>query len=231
MDPLILQVATLDLLQGDSVIQQKDNCVIPLSIWRTMIDDQEDEDGQEVLLVEVTQGSTTFVLHVDSFTTESEDTLFIPSRFQHDLNMEEYVFVRVLKEMPPIATRIVLEPLEQTFQSFDIATAVSELLSHWHVLSEHTILSVPCPELDGFPIEIYVKVTEPAPIVLLRGEVPLEIASSELESPPRVPVPASSPVEDLSNQTQEDDFSSFLPPPQAQAFVPFGGHGYRLGSQ
>jgi hypothetical protein len=223
----------LDLLQGDTLIQQKDNCIVPLHIWRDWVEKQEDEDGQEVLLVEITQGSTKFVLHVESYTTESEDTIFIPSRFQHDLNMEEYVFVTILKEMPPNATRIVLEPLEQTFQSFDIATAVSELLSHWHVLSEHTILSVPCPELDGFPIEIYVKGTEPAPFVLLRGEVPLEIASSELASPPLVPVPATSPIEFHRQDTPipaDDDFSTFLPPPQAQSFVPFGGHGYRLGT-
>ncbi len=213
-------------------IQQKDNCIIPLPIWRDWIEKQEEEDGQEVLLVEITQGSTKFVLHVESYTTESEDTIFIPSRFQHDLNMNEYVFVTILKEMPPNATRIVLEPLEQTFQSFDIATAVSELLSHWHILSEHTILSVPCPELDGFPIEIYVKEVEPAPIVLLRGEVPLELSSSQkVESPP---TPTSSPIEFHRQDTpipEEDDFSSFLPLPQTQSCMSFSGQGHRLGSQ
>lgn len=226
MDPLILQVATLDLLQGDSVIQQKDNCIVPLQIWRDWVEKQENEDGQEVLLVEVTQGSTKFVLHVESYTSESEDTIFIPSRFQHDLDMNEYVFVTILKEMPPNATRIVLEPLEQTFQSFDIATAVSELLSHWHVLSEHTILSVPCPELDGFPIEIYVKSIEPAPIVLLRGEVPLDISGDfpEPESLPEQPIQRQ-----LTPIPEEFDFTELLPVQQS-GFVPFGGQGYRLGS-
>ena len=231
MDPLLLQVATLDLLSTSTL--EKDNCIVPLSIWRDWIELQEDE-GQDVLLVELTQGSTTIVLHVESYTTESEDTIFIPNRFQHDLNMNEVIFVKLLTEMPPNATRIVLEPLEQTFESFDIATAVSEHLSHWHILSEHTILSVPCPELDGFPIEIYVKEVEPAPIVLLRGEVPLELSSSGLASPPLVPAPTSSPIEFHRQDTpipEDDDFSSFLPPPQTQAYIPFSGYGYRLGTQ
>lgn len=197
---------------------QKDNCAVPRYVWQRWIEKQE----TEVLLVEIKQGEIRHVLCVDSYHTSEPDLMYISQRYISDLNMDEYVEVSVLKNLPPIATKIILEPLDADSHGFDIATAVSEYLSHWNVLKSGTILTVNSTEIEGYKMDIYVKSTEPEDIVLLRGEVPLEIASLEEVRPP-TPFPKGPPM--------FEDFDSMIAlPSQPQTFTAFQGSGRRLGS-
>jgi hypothetical protein len=167
--------------------------------------------------------------------------MYIPSSLAIEFDTEEYVEVSLLEEMPPVATKIILEPLEADTYGFDIAGATSEYLSHWNVLKVGTTLSVPSLEIEGYTMMIHVAKTEPADIVLLRGEVPMELV--ELEQPlqrPLTPVPQPpSPLlapQTLEQTTINDDFDHLIPmsqlqrPQTARGFVPFGGQGRRLGS-
>jgi hypothetical protein len=194
--------------------------------------------------VEVIQGEQRFVLTVDSPHTGETDILYVPSRVFTEL-IGTQVEVNLLTELPPIATNIVLQPLDTELYHCDIAGAVSEYLSHWNVLQKHTTLSVPCPELGGYSVDVFVQETEPADYVLLRGEVPMNLAESLLTVPEWVtPVvlppapPAMKPPTPIPNEPEV-----FLPipwggthqqqPPPAprgkNGFVPFSGTGRRLG--
>jgi hypothetical protein len=108
------------------------------------------------------------------------------------------------------------------------------------VLKAGTTLSVPSLEIEGFSYMIHVASTEPAPIVLLRGEVPMELVElpEEQRQPTPIPYIQSPLLAPSKQQDPQEDFNSFLPlppaaatpPPTKPSFTPFGGQGRRLGS-
>ena len=212
---------------------EKDNCLVPLSIWRQWIEQQ----STEVLLVTIQQNDIRLVLCVEGHHSEETDVLYIPGRYLHDFEDELHVEVSVLEELPPIATKIVLEPLDQEFGDIDVAAAVSQHLSHWNILKKHTVLSVPCDELAGYPLEVFVKDVEPTELVLLRGEVPLELA--ENHQPQQSPFFPVQPMNDRQltsidehAEVEDGDYDFLLPVAATPSgkFRPFSGTGYRLGS-
>jgi len=183
--------------------------------------------------VELTQGTIQHTLCVSCGTNESYTTIFLPTRCFLTLDVSSDVSVRVVQTMPPIATKIVLQPLDNELYHCDIASAVSKHLVGWQVLSKWTTFTIQCEELGGYPVDIFVKSIEPADIVLLRGEVPLE-----LEEPLETPVEWSkstlplnpSPVE-IPQEVPFDDAAPFLEEmPQQKGFIPFSGSGRRLGN-
>jgi hypothetical protein len=183
-----------------------------------------------VLLVEVIQMGDPFVLHVASHHDQNRDGIFLPPRVLAALNASEYVEVKVLDSSPPQATKIVLQPLDEDIADcVDISEVVSEQLSKWHTLKQGTILSIECESAGGLILDILVKATEPAELVLLRGEVPLEIErigqQQPLPQPHLLPQLPTSVAADFA----EEDFSIPLPTPTSSGFVPFSGKGYRLG--
>lgn len=218
-----------------------------MSLWQRWV-----ELENEILLLEIKQDAVKHILVVEGHHDFSPNTIYIPQRFMNDYKRFEIAEVKVLQEIPPIATSIKLHILEQEFEGFDIVTAVSEYLSHWNILSKGAIISVPCSELGGFPVEILVTDTKPEDIVLLRGEVPLELEEHD-PSPPQSPVivpQQSSNIHDSSVIVPPDvidEFSDILPNSNTliqnlasdrhyrnssnkPSFTPFSGTGYRLGS-
>jgi hypothetical protein len=230
MEPSILSLGYLaHLEESASYYEECDQCIVPQHLWRTWIEDQ--EDGS-VLLVELTQGDHTKTLCVGGSTTESNTTVFLPKRCFQEFSISEPVSVKVQKTMPPLATKLVLQPLDNVLYHCNIVDTVSKYLSEWQVLTKWTILSIPCEELGGFPVELFVKEVEPADIVLLRNEVPLELAEP-LESVVEWALPTQEP---LSEPSSIDSSSTLCPPfleeePEPQTgFIPFSGTGHRLGN-
>lgn len=220
-EPLCLHPTRTDEAEHDA-------CSVHSSLWNRWIRNQ----TTETLLVEITQGDQRYVLTVDSPHNGEHTTIYVPSRIFAGLQGPE-VYMNLMNELPPVATNIVLQPLDTELYHCDIAGAVSELLSHWNVLQKHTTLSVPCPELGGYCVDVFVQETEPADCVLLRGEVPLNLTEPLLTVPEWVapaPAPAPRPPTPIPNEPE-----AFLPmfTPQEQlpknGFIPFSGTGRRLG--
>ena len=222
---------------------EKDACIVPRHLWQVWVDRQ----TTEVLLLELQQLNHRHILSVESYHNGSRDRIYLPSHACMDFDMDEYVEVTVLKEMPPVATSILLEPLEAETYGFDIAGATGAYLSHWNILKAGMTLSVPSLEIEGYSYMIHVAKTEPADIVLLRGEVPMDLV--ELPEQPqdtaRPPTPfpwGPSPLLPSMLAHSVEDFNSILPlvslpPPittaqttRTNTFVAFGGQGKRLGT-
>lgn len=226
-EPTILQLGYLNQLEEETYsYEQHDQCVVPNHLWRRWVQDQELD---QVLLVELVQKSIKQVLCVGAGTTESISTIFLPTRCFQEFDTSIDVSVSILKTMPPLATKITLQPLDNELYHCDIASAVSKHLMEWQVLTKWTTITVQCEELGGYPVDIFVKSIEPADTVLLRGEVPLEL-DEPIESIPEwttvppvsVPVPVEMPFEPIEEQKEESVKST--------GFVSFSGTGYRLGS-
>ena len=222
-EPLCLHPTRTDEADNDC-------CSVHADLWNLWISSQ----TIETLLVEIVQENQRFVLTVDSPHTGERDTLYLPSRIFTELQGSRVTVTR-LTELPPMATNIILQPLDTELYHCDIAGAVSEYLSHWNVLQKHTTLSVPCPELGGYCVDVFVQETEPADCVLLRGEVPLHLAESLLTVPEwGIPVPAPSERPSTPIPTEPEIFLPMVPPqPQPRGrgppvFTPFSGAGRRL---
>jgi hypothetical protein len=216
---------TQSLIFLEESIPDNGGCVIYSglwSTWSTMITD--------LMLVKITHGTNIFVLHVHSFHNQDQNTIFLPN-WCFDNQSDLIVKMELIEEMPPVATKITLQPLDSEIYHCDIATAVSEHLSNWQVLSVGTTLTVPCKELGGFLVDIFVKAIEPAETVLLRGDVPLELdepletvaewvkKSTQLVDRPLSPNPQST----LSIQELFPEVES-----KKKGFVAFSGKGYSL---
>jgi hypothetical protein len=210
------------LLDDDELGVEKDGCLVPQNIWRRWVDAQE----AEVLLVEIQQGGTRFILCVEGPHQQSTMDIYIPGRYMRDLVFEERVRVQVLEEMPPNATEIVLQPLDGGFGGVDLASAASQFLSNWNVLTAGSILSIPCEELGGFEVDVLVKQVEPAATVLLRGEVPLV-----LEDPTEHEFLPQPVVQQPVVAEEDEDFNSMVPVSLPQATSAFSGNGRRLGGK
>ena len=203
-------------------IQEYDRCIIHKNLWTQWTD-----NINEVLIVKITIGTNTHYLHIHSYHDISEDIIYIPNRCIGSENTTE-VTMELVTEMPPQATKIILQPLDNEVYHCDISATVSAHLSNWQVLSEGTTLTVSCEELGGFPVDIFVKSIEPEKTVLLRGQVPLE-----LEEPIET-------VEEWINSTSPNQavpaFVDGPVLPEAQTnnkihekkFIPFSGKGYSL---
>jgi hypothetical protein len=219
------------LYEETDTYEQRDQCIVPQEQWKEWIQNQE----TEVLLLEIKQDSVTHILCVGGFTNESDTTLFLPKRCFLSFDITKTVDVSIVKTMPPHATKITLKPLDNELYHCDIASAVSKHLSHWQVLTKWTTLTVPCEELGGYLVDIFVSDIEPANIVLLRDEVPLELdqpiedvvefhSSSVKESNE-----SKEEFNDSKESNDEDYFSNMIEEPSSKGFVPFSGTGNRLG--
>jgi hypothetical protein len=206
----------------DDYVPENDCCVIPNRLWTAWIQEQSD-----VLLVKITYQGKEQILHVHSYHSNDTKTIYIP-RWCFSIDSSIDVTMERILEMPPVATKITLQPLDAEIYHCDISKEVSEHLANWQTLMEGTTITVECEELGGFPVDLFVKSIEPASTVLLRGDVVLELAEpletvAEWVPPPAPPVPR--PSTPSPSPGIEESFQPII----QKGFVPFSGQGHRLG--
>jgi len=209
----------------DVLIAEKDGCLISKDLWTTWVAEQVDE----LLLVNLTQNDARHTLVVEGYHNQHDDSIYVPMSVFRDLTGNQ-VTVSVEKEMPPHATKILLQPLDNELYHCDIASSVSAYLSNWNLLKKNTILTVPCQELGGFEVDVFVKDIEPADLVLLRGDVPMEL-DEPLETVAEWVKPEPEPplaLPPLPAVDFDSPFEGTQPPKISNGFVPFSGKGYSL---
>jgi hypothetical protein len=228
--PAFLRVAPLNhFLEDADINKEHDNCIVPKRLWKTWVDQQ----SAEVLLVEVRQGDTRAILCVEAPQDVSSEHIYIPQRYFPEFEEYAVSLVSVITSMPPKATKIELQLVDSEMYHNDLSGAVSKVLSNWNILKVGTVLTVPCEELGGYYVEVIVKSCEPADIVLLRGEVPLDIAEPLIKGPswysPRRP---PTPIPEEPIQFSDEDFAELVPKTVSQLsptrFTPFSGKGSSL---
>ena len=138
------------------------------------------------MIVRLVQGETTFVCTVGGYS--EDDFILCPEWFFYTLVKGETARVDCLwneedsieesgEYLPlPLATKIVLKPLDNEFYHADIEEELSRHLEKFKCLQKGVTLIVPLSSLGGFEVDIFVESCEPSDEVLLRGDVPLELA-------------------------------------------------------
>ncbi len=215
--------------EGSAGPMEQDSCVVPQETWLKWVNTQ----TTEVLCVTVKQFGEPTLLVVSGGHQDDDTTIYLPQQVMLGMTRDEYCSVRVARELPPVVTKVVIQPLDNELYHCDIGTAVSKHLSNWNLLHKHQTLTVECEELGGYPVDVFIQALQPADTVILRGEVRLELAESlenvvEWTAPPvqqpgvhRPPTPYPEADEDFSG--------SMLPISAPKGFQPFGGTGHRLG--
>jgi hypothetical protein len=137
------------------------------------------------MIVRLVQDEATFVCTVGGYT--EDDFILCPDWFFYTLAKGETAKVECLwnedneglqeEYLPlPLATKIVLKPLDNEFYHADIEEELSRHLEKFKCLQKGVTLIVPLESLGGFEVDIFVENCEPSSEVLLRGDVPLELA-------------------------------------------------------
>jgi hypothetical protein len=229
--PLLLGICPLvQWEEYDGV--ETDGCVVAKHIWQRWVQEQ----TTEVLCVEITQGAIKYIVPVNGYHNDYRRHMYLPAHVYNEYSERDFVEVRVCKVMPPNATSITLQPIDEDLLDYDLTAATSTFLSNWNILTKHTVLHVPIPELGGLVAELFVKEVAPADTVLLRGEVPLVMDDPLLYTPkPQdfVPFSLPPPPPQTDEDKDDDDEWSMLPtglcPPVTSYRAPFSGTGHRLG--
>ena len=169
----MLKVYSLDTL-GVSRQEQHDTVWIHKDHWLRLMH----LDCPDVLLLRLVQGDVIRIATVGDNHEMNPGDIYVPYHMFGSFIEGEEVLVEREINMPPIVTKILLQPLDNELYHCDIAGAVGAVLGQWNVLSKHTTLSVPCEELGGYLVDVFIKDLEPADCCMLRGDVPLELAES-----------------------------------------------------
>ena len=220
--------------------ENADRCLLPEYLWNRMLeDDHDDIDGMYLIRLTHADSGNTITLSVGGGHNDDNTMIFVPSWVFLHMPTATPVSYEFLTDLPPKATSIKIKPLDNALYCVDIAEDVSNALSDWHVIQKVTIFEVSLTALGGYPVEVFVEHVEPQDTVLLRGEVPLELAESVETVPefqpqpirPPTPIPQDAPI--FQPTPSLNDFMGpmvpFLPPPsKKQKFTPFQGQGRRL---
>ena len=211
--------------------QQNDLCYLPKDEWRRLMH----LDCPDILLLTIEQGESKCTLTVGDSHDQEQDNIYIPYHCMGAFLEGAEVIVRRCLEMPPLATKIVLQPLDNELYHCDIAGAVSKVFSCWNILEKNTVVSVPCEELGGYLVDVFIKDVEPADTVLLRGNCPMELAE------PLEQILEWKEEEKKETKASEEEIpegvwrpvamdSKVAETPHTTGFTPFSGAGNRLGS-
>jgi hypothetical protein len=231
---------------GSGIVSENaDQCLLPNYLWERMLqDDHSDIDGMYLVRLTHQDSGNTITLSVGGGHHDDNRIVYVPSWVFLHMPTVTQVRYDFLTELPPMATKIQIKPLDNALYCVDIAEVVSTVLSNWHVIQKGTIFEVPLTTLGGYPVEVFVENVEPQDCVLLRGEVPLELSESvetvpefqpQVQAPPRppTPIPREEPI--FQPTPSLEDFMGpmvpFTPPPPSnkkQKFIPFQGQGRRL---
>lgn len=224
----------LSMYEGDNSVatNDADRCLLPNYLWERIIHDTTLQ-VHNLYLMEFSNDTQHVTLSVGGGHHDDDNMVFVPQWVFGIFSEGAPVKYKPLRTIPPSATKITIKPLDNMLYHVDINEEVSRYLSDWHVLQEGLILQIHLQSID-YQALMYIESVEPSPLVLLRGEVPLEVVPMEEEVPPTVPIPTT-PVQPLPMQphTQIPDcfFGPMVPtgpPPPKQQKYNFPGTGRRL---
>lgn len=220
----LLCVEPLDNL-GVLRSEQTDQCILPMRLWKHLVH----LDSPEVLLLTISQGDVTHTLVANGGHQSNRTTVFVPYWCAEAFLPGVEAEVK-RAPVPPVATKIVLEPLDTELYQCDISATVSAELGKWNVLTQGTTFRVECEELGGYHMNIFVKSVEPERIVLLRGEVPLELTEPQEVAPMETPPNAQETKEDKGTDVPKvsDMFAFEDEDTPSNEWKPFQGAGRRL---
>ena len=177
------------------------------------------------------------------------DHIYIPTNLFYQFNLAENsdLMVTILKDPPPIATKIGIMPLDENFYS------IEDIKSYLEIMFKKTMISLTLEEIIELPyldttIKFQIKSLEPAPIISIHDIEQVEIdllPNTELQSrhiENIVPVPiqentASTSLRFNQSSTDRNDNKSELKQQTSTStsndsapFTPFSGEGRTLGS-
>jgi hypothetical protein len=106
----------------DVLIAEKDACLISKDLWTKWVAEQVDE----LLLVNLIQDTIHHTLVVEGYHNQSDDSIYVPMSVFRDLTGNQ-VNVRVEKAMPPHATKILLQPLDNELYHCDLYRHICQI--------------------------------------------------------------------------------------------------------
>lgn len=206
----------LSLYEGDNSVAHNsaDRCLLPHYLWERIMNDISLQT-HDLYLMEFSNETKQVTLSVGGGHHDDDNIVFVPQWVFRIFQEGESARYKPLRTIPPNATKITIKPLDSLLYHVDINEEVSRYLSDWHVLQEGILLEIHLQSID-YNALMYIEALEPGPLVLLRGEVPLEVVPQEEENPPPLPnhVQVPPPVQNLPQAIPDCFFGPMVPVPK-----------------
>ncbi len=225
----------LSLYEGEQNVASNhaDRCLLPHYLWERIIND-ETLQNHDLYLMEFSNDTHRVTLSVGGGHHDDDSMVFVPQWVFTIFSEGAQVRYKPLREIPPQATKITIKPLDNMLYHVDMNEEVSRYLSDWHVLQEGLMLQIHLQSID-YQALMYIEALEPGPLVLLRGEVPLEVVPMQEEPAPNpiTPPPILAQTPTPVQQIPDCFFGPMVPttqPPKkpTQQKYNFPGTGRRL---
>ena len=173
----------LTLYDGENNVAHNaaDRCLLPHYLWERILNDNSLQTN-DLYLMEFSNDAKHVTLSVGGGHHDDDNIVFVPQWVFTIFQEGESARYNPLRTVPPQATKITIKPLDSMSYHVDINEEVSRYLSDWHVLQEGLMLQIHLESID-YNALMYIEALEPGPLVLLRGEVPLEVVPSQEEEP------------------------------------------------
>lgn len=210
---------------------EADQILVPKDLWEQMMNTN--ENAPEVLLLRLHRVDTDKEVFVTVGGYHSETTaksiFYCPIWVFHIFEQYSHAEYDIITNLPPVATKILIKPLDNSLYHTDIQEEISSTLSKWQSIKKGTIFSVNLEMLGGFPVDVFVEDLQPAEWCLLRNEAVLEM-SEPLES---VPEWNQQQQSQRPHTPHPEQIEEMIPLPISSStaqkgYVPFGGKGYSL---
>jgi hypothetical protein len=248
-------------IDDEMVYNNTDGILVPKHLWSSWVN-----TCTTTMIVRITQNThqhtATQICCVAGYHEEERNAVYVPNWMFYQLTKSTIGTLEPLweqleyeddededkEESLPLATKIVLRPLDNEIYHADIEEELSAFLQNFQTLQKGSTLTVPISKLGDYLVDVFVEDCEPSNEVLLRGDVPLELAEpletiaewtgrsdDSTSTSPNTLIPNDEPF-------PEDDILLPIATPQTptqpqtyqtqstQPFIPFSGSGNRLGS-
>jgi hypothetical protein len=159
-------------LPSDSEIS--DQIIIPVLFFQQLIQEFNNEDVLYVNLIH-TEYNITYMVTITSTHQDDSSIIYVPDWILDMLGYSLDPIFKVEKvdgETYPVATRIVIKPLDPMAFEVDLVSHCEKALMNLHSIQQHSTIPI---QLPTFQFVAYIELVEPAPLSrIVQGEIAVE---------------------------------------------------------
>lgn len=184
-----------------------DQIILPSYYLNRLIDEY--SPSESVYLAEIIniENNNSFIVSVGTPHLEDKTIVFVPDWILTQLGTNNEVTIRIkkLNRGLPVATKLVIKPLDRVAFDTDITKCFESALINLHVLHEGITVPIRIPEMGGYEFYAHIEKVEPEAVSkVVNGEVEVDfIRDFDDDDPVATPNPVPILNEDNSTKIEE----------------------------
>lgn len=178
-----------------------DEVILPSIIFQQLLQQFDNESVLYVNLIN-TENNIQYMVTLTSSHREDHNTIFVPSWILDIIGYSDDPVYEIEKADVldlPVATRIVIKPLDPCAFEMDLTAYFEMAFMNLHSIQEQ--ITIPMMECSSFA---YLSKVEPAPLCrIIQGEVQVEFENDFMEKEERPPTPVPMTAQERAQQVRD----------------------------